>query len=422
MKITRVAFSGPFVLLIYSRLLLALVLLALSGASITSVASAQALPSVIAKTFTEEAKLIPPLNDTHTQFGHALSLSGNRALIGAYLGGDTIGHAYIFVFDGTTWTLEADLAPSDGTAGDLFGFSVSLSGNHALIGAQGHGDSGAAYVFAFDGVTWTQQTKLASPIGGVAFGSSVSLSGDLALVGDPNINDTTGAAYIYSFNGVTWRQRAKLIASDAAEGDYFGSSVCLSDGRAVVDASRYLSSRTGALYVFTKNGATWTQEAELTASDGAANDGFGFNVALSGDRVLAGAQFATTRFAQAGTAYVFAFDGTTWNQQAKLVAPDSMANDLFGYSVSLLGDRALVGAIGNVGNGNNSGAAYVFTFDGATWSPQAKLIASDGAAFDFFGSAVSQSTNRALIGAPDDGGNGNNSGAAYICERNHERE
>jgi hypothetical protein len=419
MKATRVPFSHPFAFLSHPRLLLALGLLALSGAPIISAASAESLPRAIAKTFTEHAKLIPPLNDSYTKFGNAVSLSGNRALIGAYLGGDQVGHAYIFVFDGTTWTLEADLAPSDGTAGDLFGYRVSLSGDRALVGAEGHGDSGAAYVFAFDGRAWTQQAKLAPSIRGVAFGASVSLSGDLALVGDPNINDATGAAYIYSFNGATWKQQAKLISSDAAENDYFGSSVSLSDGRAAVGASKYLSSRTGAVYVFTKNGAAWTQEAELAASDGVANDGFGFNVALSGDRVLAGAQFANTNFVQAGAAYVFAFDGATWNQQAKLIAPESTAYDVFGYSVSLLGDHALVGAIG--GNDNNAGAAYVFTFDGTTWAPQAKLIASDGAAFDFFGSAVSLSTNRILVGAPDNLGNGNGSGAAYIFERNRQQ-
>ena len=418
MKTIHVAVSDPFVLLSLSRLLL-LVLLALSGRSVTSGALAQGLPLPITETFTEEAKLIPPLNDSHTKFGDAVSLSGNRALVGAYLGGDTIGHAYIFVFDGATWTPQADFAPSDGTAGDLFGADVSLSGNRALIGAQGHGDSGTAYVFAFDGTAWTQQAELAPPIGGVAFGASVSLSGDLALVGDPNNNNTRGAVYVFSFNGITWKQQAKLVASDAAENDYFGSSVSLSDGRAVVGAPQHLSSKPGAVYVFIRKGATWTQEAELAASDGVAGDGFGFNVALFGDRVLAGAQFATTHFEQAGAAYVFAFDGTTWSQQAKLIAIRGMANDLFGCSVSLLGDHALVGAFG--GNSNNAGAAYVFTFDGTTWNQQAKLIASDGAAFDFFGSAVSLSTNRALVGAPDNLGNGSGRGAAYIFERNREQ-
>jgi hypothetical protein len=247
----------------------------------------------------------------------------------------------------------------------------------------------------------------------------VSLSGDLALVGDPNNNNTRGAVYVFSFNGITWKQQAKLVASDAAENDYFGSSVSLSDGRAVVGAPKHLSSETGAVYVFIRDGATWTQEAKLAASDGVAGDGFGSNVALSGDRVLAGAQFATTQFEQAGAAYVFAFDGTAWNQQAKLIATRGMANDLFGCSVSLLGDHALVGAFG--GNSNNAGAAYLFTFDGTTWNQQAKLIASDGAAFDSFGSAVSLSTNRGLVGAPDNLGNGSGGGAAYIFARNREQ-
>lgn len=102
MKRSRVAVSDPCAVLSLSRLLLLLILLALSGRSVINGASAHGLPLPITETFTQEAKLIPPLNDSHTKFGDAVSLSGNRALIGAYLGGDTIGHAYIFVFDGAT--------------------------------------------------------------------------------------------------------------------------------------------------------------------------------------------------------------------------------------------------------------------------------------------------------------------------------
>lgn len=363
---------------------------------------AESFAQAVAATITERAKLTPPYNGFQNYFGHAVSLRGNRALVGAFssdANGDQMGHAYIFSFDGATWTQEADLTPSDATVGDDFGLSVSLSGSRALVG----GGANAAYVFAFDGTTWNQQAKLTPSGGAVYFGISVSLSGDTALVGDHYINGAKGAAYIYSFNGQTWRQQAKLTASNGAKNDYFGTSVSLSGGRAAVGAEE-----SGSAYIFARNGSTWSQEAELIPSDGEKDQLFGWSVSLTGDRVLVGAPGATGIM---GAAYLFAFDGATWTQQTKLTPSDGEENDQFGDSVSLLGDHALVGAWGAA---DNKGAAYLFTLDGTTWTQQAKLVASDGATGDEFGTSVSLSAGRALVGARNNVGMGYLSGAAYI--------
>src|SRR5262245_42262482 len=303
--------------------------------------SLQSLAEASVPKITEQAKLVPPFNGFDNFFGHSVSLSGNRALVGAFgsdANGDQMGHAFVFVFDGTTWTQEAELTPSDGTVGNGFGVSVSLSGNRALVGAGGRGVA-AAYVFVFDGTTWTQEAKLTPSGGAFSFGASVSLDGTTALIGDPNLQHFKGAAYIFSFNGVTWQQQSRLTVAEGDKARSFGESVSLFDGRAAVGA---FGSRSA--YVFTKTGSTWTQEAKLTPSDGTSDDLFGETVSLAADRLLVGAPGATFNGVKSGAAYVFDFDGTTWNQEAELAPVDGNENDDFGLSISVAGDHALIGA------------------------------------------------------------------------------
>ena len=258
-------------------------------------------------------------------------------------------------------------------------------------------------MFSGAGGTWTQQAELTASDAAIGdgFGSSVALSGTTALVGAPYRNYRTGAAYVFSGAGGTWTQQAELTASDAAIGDYFGSSVALSGSTALVGAAGH--NRTGAAYVFNGAGGTWTQQAELTASDAATGDGFGSSVVLSGSTALVGAYY---RNSYTGAAYVFSGAGGTWTQQAELTASDAAIGDYFGLSVALSGSTALVGAAGHK---FNTGAAYVFNGAGGTWTQQAELTASDAAIGDQFG-LVALSGTTALVGAPGH----NNTGAAYV--------
>ena len=187
----------------------------------------------------------------------------------------------------------------------------------------------------------------------------------------------------------TFSQQAKLTASDGDNNDFFGISVAIDGDTAVAGApldNGDLSNQ-GAAYVFTRSGTTWTEQQKLTASDGKANDLFGTSVAIDGDTVVAGAP-GDGGTANSGAAYVFTRSGTTWTEQQKLTASDGAANDLFGASVSIDGDTAVVGAPNDDGGTINQGAAYVFTRSGTTWTEQQKLTASDGAANDFFGASV----------------------------------
>ncbi|MGX9725867.1 MAG: thrombospondin type 3 repeat-containing protein [Candidatus Electronema sp. VV] len=400
-------------------LFLAVLLLAVSAAQ------AAIDPAMVQKLLAEDGA-------ADDRFGLSVAVDGDTAVIGAIYDddkGSNSGSAYVFVrtADGT-WSQKAKLIAEDGAAGDYFGSSVSVSGDTAVIGAARDDDkgddSGSAYVFvrAADGA-WNQQAKLTAADGAASdsFGISVSVSGGTAVIGafyDDDKGDDSGSAYVFvrAVDGA-WSQQAKLTAADGAAAGYFGMSVSVSDGTAVIGAIGD-NNAAGSAYVFVRaaNG-TWTQQANVTAADGAAGDGFGYSVSVSGGTAVIGAFYDDDKGTDSGSAYVFvrAADGA-WNQQAKLTAADGAASDSFGISVSVSGGTAVIGAYGDDDNGDMSGSAYVFVrvADGSAWSQQAKLSANDGAAGDGFGYSVSVSDGTAVIGAWQDDDKGTDSGLAYV--------
>lgn len=362
--------------------------------------------------WTEIQKLLASDGATGDKFGYSVSLDNDTALIGAHFD-DNRGSAYVFTHTGTTWTQQTKLLASDGAAYDYFGCSVSLDDNTALIGAlNDESGFGSVYVFTRTGTTWTQQQRLFASDGSIGdnFGCSVSLSDNTALIGavyGDGVEQNTGTAYVFTRTGTIWTQQAKLLALDGATVDNFGISVSLNNGTALIGAPFDDSSR-GSAYVFTLTGTTWTQQAKLFALDGATGNWFGYSVSLDGDTALIGTP------ANEST-YVFTRTGTTWTQEAKLIPSDGTIG--FGYSVCLEFDTALIGAKTDDDNGVWSGSAYVFAHTGTTWMQQQKLLASDGTAYDWFGISVSLSGDTALIGAWGDDDNGNESGSAYIFTR-----
>jgi RHS repeat-associated protein len=222
---------------------------------------------------------------------------------------------------------------------------------------------------------------------------------------------------VFTRSGTTWTQQGKLRASDAAAEDYFGVSVAVSGDYAVVGAyaDDDAGSSSGSAYVFKRTGTSWSQQAKLTASDAAAGDQFGSSAAIWGDSLIVGARLDDDgAVADSGSAYVFTRSGTSWTQEAKLTASDAAAEDRFGNAVGISQDSAIVGAYYNDDGGGQSGSAYVFKRSGMSWSQQAKLRASDAAAYDYFGNSVSIWGENALVGAycNDDGGSA--SGSAYL--------
>lgn len=361
-------------------------------------------------------------------FGGSVSVSGDTAVVGAHAdddGGFASGAAYVYTRPGGVWMQQQKLTASDAAAGDLFGDSVSVSGDTVLVGAYGNddagADSGSAYVFVRSGGAWTQQLKLTASDAEASnfFGFSVSVSGDTAVVAAPFNSDAangSGSAYVFVRSGTAWTQQQKLTASDAAEKDYFGWSVSV-DGDMIVVGARGDSDAgqdSGSAYVFVRAGAVWTQHQKLTASDAAGGDVFGRSVSISGNTVVVGADQNDDAGFQSGSAYVYVRSGGLWTQQQKLTASDAAAGDGFGHSVSASGDTTVAGAPGRDDTGIDFGSAYVYVRSEGVWTQQQTLTASDASAGDNFGYSVSLNGNTSVIGAFQDDDAGADSGSAYV--------
>jgi hypothetical protein len=370
-------------------------------------------------------------------FGTSVAISGDTAIVGAYrddVGANVDqGSAYVFIRTGSTWTQQAQLTAAGGAADDWFGFSVAISGDTAIVGAYSDDvganvNQGSAYVFVRTGSTWTQQAQLTAADGAAFdfFGVCVAISGDTAIVGaiydDVGANASQGSAYVFVRAGSTWTQQTQLTAAGGAADDYFGGSVVVSGNTAIVGAARDdvgANVDQGSACVFVRNGSTWTQQAQLTAADGAANDDFGGSVAISGETAIVGADSDDVGVnVGQGSACVFVRTGSTWSQQAQLTAADGAAFDFFGVCVAISGDTALVGAsVDMVGANFSQGSAYVFTRAGSTWTQQAQLTAAGGAARDYFGVGVAISGDTAIVGAnSDDVGASFDQGSAWTFD------
>ena len=349
----------------------------------------------------------------------AISSDGNTALVGATNANAGAGAAYVFVRTGTSWIQQQELTAQDAETGDFFGYDVALAsdGSTAVVGTpHKNSDKGAVYVFTRVSKNWTQQQELTVPDSAQydGLGESVAISGDgnTTLAGSPGHNSQAGAVYVFTRSGTTWSQQPELAASDATSSAFFGWSVALSsDGNTALAGAYGQNLEQGSAYVFTRTGATWTQQQELAAIDAADQSFFGWTVALSGDgnTALVGAPDTNS---YAGSAYVFVRSGASWSQQQELTPADAAASDEFAGAVALSGDgnTALLGASGN---GSGSGAAYLFTRAATNWSQQQELTAADAATTNQFGGAVALSADgyTTLVGST---GNNSNAGAVYV--------
>jgi FG-GAP repeat len=271
------------------------------------------------------------------------------------------------------------------------------------------------------------------------YGVSVAVDGDLMVVGaltdEPNGNITQGSAYLYQKTATgNWQLIKKFLARDGKAFDAFSRSVAISGTTVVVGAAWKDTPNStsdgvdrGAVYVFERDqGGTnkWGLVKKLLASDGKSFDYFGYSVAISGDTIVVGALNGTN--VDKGSAYIFSRNtgGTNaWGRVKELVVNDGVADDQFGKSISISGNTIVVGAFwDDVATNINQGSAYVFERDQSginKWGLVKKLMASDGAASDAFGSSVSISGNTIVIGVDNHiVGTKGNLGAAYVFERN----
>ncbi len=304
-----------------------------------------------------------------------------------------------------------DFAPRDVDRYEMFGFDLALDGTTALIGAAGIDDGkGGAFIYRLYQDQWIEDQQLLTPIDSVgeSAGMSVALDGDVAVVGAMLHNESEGAVYVYRLTGFVWVLEQTLVAGDSAEYIYFGSDVSVDGDVLLVGAFGSDTDEGGAAYVFRYDGSSWVEEQKINASDMSGGDEFGISVALEGNTAVVGANGGIS---STGAAYVFRYDGSTWSEEQKLTALDGANGDSFGEAVTLEGSVALIGA---PEDNNNRGAAYVFRHDGSSWSEEQKLTVSELQTNDFFGSAVVLNGGRALIGATSSNGSGANTGSSYL--------
>ena len=366
-------------------------------------------------------------------FGENLEIDGNYAVIGARGHGPSYtGKAFIFFKNGSTWAQQQDLTISDGSTTNFYGQNVSISGTSAAVTSMG--GNGACYIFTRSGTTWTQQTKLSAPTASSGFGQEISLVGDKLVVGMPNYdsggNTNIGRLVSYTRSGTTWSSPTTIDLSDGVAGDLLGyQSVRMSeDGNYLIVG---VQARTnsgnayeGVAYIFYWNGSAWTQQAKLEASDGAASYFFGNAVAITDKYAAVGAAWKTS---ETGAVYIFTRSGTTWTQRIILGAGGSIPTDLstgdqFGMGVDVHKNSMVISAANNASPKGN-GHAYVFTTsdDGVTWTQKKKFTTPSGDIHDNYGSdgkgvGIDETSETVVVGAGSDDTGNTAAGKVYFYE------
>jgi len=347
----------------------------------------------------QEAKITAPDAATGDFFGFKVAIDGDTMVTSALLDGDggyESGSAYVYLRDGAEWTLQAKLTAPDAAAGDWFGRSASIDGDTIVIGANKTDDlgywSGSAYVFVRNGTTWTLQAKLTASDGEVGdlFGISLEIDGDTVVVGarwdDNDAVNNAGGAYVFVRNGTTWTQQAKLTAptADIITSGEFGADVTI-DNNTIVVAGKTLEGAKS--YVYVRDGNEWILEARLD----------GGYAAISGDTILA-------------SGIVYLRSDTTWTLQAELTPLRDTA-DYVGFARALDGDTIVLGALRNDDGEEGSGRHFVFVRNGTTWTQQGEFVSPniEGTAryADISGDTV-------VIGSRFDDSTVEQSGSAYV--------
>lgn len=371
-------------------------------------------------------KIAPEDGGDWFQFGFSVSIDGTTALVGARYGADSAGKqtgtAYVFEWVNGGWERRATLTAENRFLGQEFGQIVALDGDIALVGTKMHDRGRGVFVFQRRDETWRYQAKLDADTVDAerGFGRCFAVNGGTICIGGRT--DDGGVVYVFERSGETWTRKAVLEGPNDVASRKFGAVLALTDERVLVGAPVPVNADgqdAGAGYLFERSGGAWRQEAELVAADTEHHDSFGSAVGLSGETAVIGAhRDEDSNDVLAGSAYVFSRSGATWEEQAKLAPEDGTKGDHFGRTLAISGNTILFGTDRDADpNGKNGGSAYVFERTDGGWREQAKLVPDDGDAEDKFGAAVDIDGQTALVGAFfDEDPNGEGSGSAYVFQ------
>ena len=361
-----------------------------------------------------EGEVVPAPPGGNTNWGHSVDISGTTLIAGytSYVG--NAGGVFILEKKGKKWDLLDHFKTPDGGTRDWYGHAVALEDDIAVVSAYEHGGKkrtagdalgegpGRVYVYERQGGKGFGEMQKLNGEGiknNDRFGYSVDLSGKTLIAGTPFHDEEKGAVYVYQLDGKQWKQQAKLQADDAGVKNRFGWDCAIHENTIVIGAPLAAAPArlSGAAYVFKRQGDAWAQVTKITPDDGDGGDGFGAAVDVSKSRIIVGANKDENEAKKrgSGSAYIFQLVGDVVTQEAKLTADEPQEGAVFGHSVAIDVNRALVGAPATDTKANeNSGAAYAFLKVGADWVLQARVIPEKGpaevglAGGDNMGSAV----------------------------------
>jgi hypothetical protein len=371
---------------------------------------------------------------TGDYFGASVGVDGDTAVVGAYGVDSDLGAAYVYARNeggADNWGLVAEITATGGQTGDDFGYSVAIDGDTIVVGAySADSDTGAAYVFARneggeDGWGQTAHLTATSSLGVSYFGWTVAIDGDTIVVGAPSTDVNRGAAFVYRRNeggADSWGQIAEITATGGVATDFFGGSAAIDRDTIAIGASGK-DSGCGAAYLYGRNvgGADgWGQTAVVTASDRVPNDEFGTSVDIDGDTLAVGVPYDDDLGSSSGSVRIFRRNeggADSWGETAKLLASDGAATDFLGTAAAVDDGTMVAGASGV---GADEGAGYVFTRIGGAWYEESEPSPDDAQMGDWYARSVDVEGDVLVGGAPYEDSQGANAGSAYIFERNRD--
>jgi FG-GAP repeat len=385
----------------------------------TGIASAAAASAAAGKGPFEGFRLTPGDLATGSQFGRSVAIDGDLVAVG--MGGDdAVGAVYLYRRQGLAYIPEAKLVAPDASDGAEFGRAVAIQANRVMVGARFAQvgallHAGAVYEFRKYGNSWHFEEKVVSPAPEDYdnFGRALAIQGDTLVVTARKSSLEEGTAYTFGYGGGTWIPRATLTAGDSAPGAYFGQSVAIQGDALVIGARNANPNGAGAFYLFRRSGETWVERAKVTPTDGRVDDQYGFTVAFEGDTIAVGARRAdlTSQITNTGAVYVYSLEGDSIEPATILTADDAAKGDEFGQSVALAGDVLAVGAWKDDAR---KGSIYLFRRTGGMWTRAGKVMAPDGIAGDEFGYSLAAFGNRMVTGAHTADFISPDGGAAYV--------
>jgi LPXTG-site transpeptidase (sortase) family protein len=370
----------------------------------------------------------PSPGNPGAEFGNIVAMDGDTLVVGARHDSVTVGvnpvyyagAVYVYVLEDNTWSLQGRLRASDAQAYDLFGSSVDIDGDTLIVGAVGNDsidendedapDMGAVYIFTRSGDQWQQDTKIEPEDGieGDNFGNAVSIVGSRIVVAasakDIGLVPNAGKVYSYYLSGTKWLQSQSVSMSPVGLNSFFGSSLDYDGQRLVVGAQAVSDS--GAVYVYYRVGSQWEEEAVIESMVDREGDNFGTSVSIDGQTIVVGAPFSNPNLGgrtitNAGAAYVFHKQGTSWDQEAMLVLENAAAFDHFGQSVSIDDTMIVVGASAqDYFTILRTGSAHVFERNAGEWELQTSIISGEPYMDADFGASLSIDDELIVIGEP----------------------